>query len=372
MTKSGCLVASLLSLFLLSGCGSPTRRGQPLAQGEHTRSAAIALSPRQSVAKNRLAYHVALSPTKLVSVELSTHFELVIRGRPDRDASETQRVYLDTPTYDILDVVLNPDDNSVFVASAAGWVRRYSLEDGRLQSEWRMGSAATALALSGDNQYLLIGSDRGTLCLRRLRDDAQLQCMIAHSGRIGALVAHGDRLFSSSWQGELALWSLPSLTRLDQSARGGSIAALALAPDGKSLAVARNRIPPVRSQAISEREAKNPNIEPASANRIELWSVLGDAFHEAPIKRFTGHRSLITGLGLSATNLISVSWDRSVRLWNTNSGQEVDTMTGFQYLLSDLALSARGAELAIASWAIEADGPAISWVHLWFPEHRSR
>lgn len=361
-------------LLVLAACaGSPSPRGEPLAPGETASLPAVDLGKRQVIARNALAYHVALAPRYLVSVELSTQFDLVVRARSGQDDSRaTRRIRLDAPTYDILDLVLSRAGDTAYVASAAGWVRRYSLADGVMQQEWRMGSAVTALALSDDDAYLFIGSDRGTLCLRRLRDGAQLQCMIAHQGRVGAVAVHGDRLATASWQGELALWAIPSLANTGNVEGSGSIAALAFAPDGKTLAVARNKLPPVRNQEIADQEIRSANIHEAGANLIELYKVQGDQLSTAVARRFVGHRSIISDLVMSATELVSVSWDRSVRLWHIETARETRRLRGFQHILRGLALSPATGELFVAGWALDKDGAAVTGLRLFFPARRSR
>jgi WD40 repeat protein len=320
------------------------------------------------LAKHALAYRVAIAAPYLASVELRSEFELVVRSIPGaQDPLPTQRIRLDDASYDINDLVLDAAQGRAYVASSAGWVRSYSLKDLTIQAEWRTGSGATALALSADQKYLLIGTDSGVICLRRLRDGAQLQCMVAHEGRIASLVSTEKQLASASWKGEVALWSLPALQKISQLPPGESVADLAISPDHAMLAVARNRRAPIRSQAIDDAEKRSPLVDLLGINRIELHGLSEAGISQKPIHKLAGHRGLISSIAFVGADLVSGSWDRSVQLWNTKSGSRTWRTSNFPHIVRDLAADRGQASFAIAGWAPSATDPAISWSQLRYP-----
>lgn len=315
------------------------------------------------LSSDALAYQVAFAPEYLVSIELTTQFDLVLRPLPDAapPRPETRRIPLDKPDYDPSALVIDASGTRAFVASAAGWVRSYALPSGVLQSEWRMGSAATALALSPDEQYLLIGTATGVVCSRRLRDGAQLQCLAAHRGRVSALAIHDELVASSSWQGELSLWSLPALESVSAAETRGSVADLAFSESGATLAVARNQRPPLRSPAVNEAERKSPDVDPPGANVVELWQVGQRRLAGQEPATLVGHRSIISSLSWLGDDLLSASWDRRIWLWNTHTRTRTHSLGQFRHIIRDICTWSRGGRFAAAGWATGESAPAVLW-----------
>ncbi len=322
------------------------------------------MQPPITLSTGTLAYHVTLTRPHVLSIELGTRFELVVRGRPGaaKRKAKARRIDLGTPDFDILDLVATDDGTRAFVASRAGWVRTYRLSDGELLAEWRMGSGATSLALSGDNRFLLIGTESGVLCLRRLQDAAQLQCVVAHQGRVSSLDIRNDMLASGSWSGEVALWSLPSLRLLAKKKKRGYVTDVAFARDRSVLAVARSQRNPIRSPTLNAEEREDPRVDPVGKNII----LLHNASNLQITATLQGHRSLITSLSWVGPNLVSTSWDRSVRLWNTKTQQESQVLLSLAHQGTGGSVSSRGL-LLLSAWAIESDHPSLLWSQLLFP-----
>ena len=349
-------------LSTLGACGGAGLSGQPLAAGQAATQPAVSLQVTKVVAKHALAYRVAIDRPYLASVELRTEFELVVRSIPGEGKTRApRRARLGDALYDISDLVLDSKGKRAYVASLAGWVRSYDLESLVMKSEWRTGSAATALALSDDRKYLLVGTESGLICLRRLRDGAQLQCMVAHEDRIASLATHQGRLASATWQGEVSLWDLPALKKLGMLPPNASVADLAISPDGRMLAVTRNRRPPVRTQAISDAEATRTKLDAVGENRIEIHQLSATGIEINPIHKLVGHHATVSSLSWIGTDLLSGSWDRSVLLWNTISGSRTAHIGDFRHIVRDLASLEIGAAFAVASWALKTADPAISW-----------
>jgi WD40 repeat protein len=314
------------------------------------------------LAKEALAYRVAVAEPYLVSVELRTEFELVLRQIPGTEGQfKTRRIGIDEATYDINDLVVDASGERAYVASTAGWVRTYDLKSLQVQGEWRTGYAATALALSKDGKYLLIGTDAGVVCLRRLADGAQLQCMVAHTGRIASLDTSKGMLASASWKGEVALWGLPALHKISELEKLDSVADIAFSPDASMLAVARNLRPPLRTRAIDDAEKKSKPSDAVGASRIEIHRLSDSGMSGNPIHILVGHRALVSSLCWIGGDLLSGSWDRSVRLWNTKTGSHTWRQGDFGHIVRDLAARQVQSTFAIAAWAPGRDDPAISW-----------
>ncbi len=352
--------------WTVASCGSTTASPHvPLGPRGSATIPSSGRHPPETRSKDTLAYRVAFAGPHLVSVELTTRVALVIQDREAKSA-QARRVDLGVADFDVLALETTGDGKRAFVASAAGWVRAYQLDTGDLLSEWHMGSEATALAVSDDDAYLAIGTATGVLCLRRLRDAAQLQCVAAHSSRVAALDVHNHSLVSGDWSGTSARWALPSLREVTRLEGDGFISDVAISPDGETLAIARNRRRPIRSPELSALEKKRPAVDAVGHNVIELRDLSGLA-REASTT-LAGHRSVISALAWVGPDLISTSWDRTVLVWNTEIAGTVRTLLKSAHLFSDVATSAVGGYVAIAGWATEDGQPSVRRIQLLYPK----
>ena len=339
---SAVMVAIAAMAMAEGGCGA-------LAVRVRVRGAA--LRPAQGAAPGALAYRVAFAgppagPPRLVSVELTLDFELVVRRvEPGGHLTETGRIRLGPPDWDVTGLAIAPGGTTAYVASAAGTVRAIDLASGRTSWTWHLGDAATEVAISPDGRYLAAGGRRGILCLRRLADHALLQCAAIDRGPISGLSfsASGARLATSSWDGRVSVWSVPALAELASLDTGGSANDVAFAPRaGGPLAVALSGAAPRRTPAVAAHEPRDPR-----AAVLVWWPVRG----RAP-QVLRGHTGPVTAVAWTrdGRHILSGSWDRSVRMWDADSGRELGRVSQFSHLVRDLATDPGGRWAAVAAW----------------------
>lgn len=351
-----------LGLLGLGACGAT--RLQPLAAGASAPGPAAGLGRSAVAARGALTYAVAFAGPLaaasgapgdhdlLASVELTTEFELVIRelgrrGRPRGGPRVRHRIALGPPDFDVGDLAVDHARQEAWIASRDGTVRSYDLASGALVLTWHLGSPATAVAISADGRLVATATDDGVLCLRRRADSALLQCVAAHEAPIAALDFAPGQLASAAWDGTVIVWDVPSLAIAARRRFAGSVNGIAFTPGGAVLALARSATPPVRTPSRSH--------EPGSAARsadslalVSLWDVRGRT-----LRHLRGHRGVVTAVAWTADGrgLVSASWDRSVRLWDTQTGAPVARHTGFSGLVRDVAVDARGAWVAAGAWS---------------------
>jgi WD40 repeat protein len=264
---------------------------------------------------------------------------------------EHRRVRLGSHRYDVSDLAIAQTGDAALVASADGTVREVDLIAGRVSPSWHMGDAVTAVAVSPDGTSIAAGGASGLVCLRRRADGALLQCLVGHAGPVSDLAfdPSGARLATSSWDGTVKVLSLPALAQLALLDTGGSANQLAFSPDGERIAIAMSGSPPALGpeRGLEERDP---------LARILLWR----AHRGAPAPRpLAGHQGPVTAVAwLDRTRLLSGSWDRSVRLWDSRQEREIGRAVGFAHIVRHVATDPDGRRAAAAAWAPRGEGPA--------------
>ena len=326
-------------LLLFGGCGA----SEPLT------TSVGQLDVERVLSRGALSYAVAFAGDDVVSVELRTEFELLVREAGGR---ERVRLTLGPHQYDVNDLAVH--GRTAYVASMDGTVRAIDLDGGRELRRWHLGDAATAVAVSPDGAYLAAGGAGGVVCLRRLPGGELLQCLVAHRGRISGLGFDpaGRRLGSVSWDGRAALWSLPALASLAALDTGGSANAIAFAPDGARLAIAASESPPHPRRSRDRRA------------RVLLWRPVRGG---APPRVLAGHTGAVLAVAWDGPRVLSAAADRTVRLWDSGRAREIARVSRFTHVVRDLAVSADRRRVAAAAWAPRADEPATSLLVLRHP-----
>jgi WD40 repeat protein len=348
-------LARLIALALVAGCAAakPVPAEPP---GPATR-----LRMANALATGSLSYAVGFaSRGRLVAVELATQFELVVR---DRTGRELARIELGGPDYDVLDLAVDEVGRYAWVASADGKVRAIDLIGHHIATEWRLGAAATAVALSRGGAYLATGDHDGVVCVRRLADGALLQCAVAHAGAVSALDASRDQLASASVAGEVALWRLPTLAVLRTWRRAGSANDIAFDPSGSRLAVAWSAAPPRRSPAVAARERRQGVGPIDSLAAVQILDLRGGAVAGH------GHQAAVTGVAWTpdGRRVLSSSWDRTVGLWDAGTGQLLARLQGFSHLTRAVAVAPEGRQAAVAGWASDLHSRSTTLIDLLGP-----
>src|SRR5690606_12554389 len=127
----------------------------PSCAGPAPPPAAGGLQATGVLARGALSYAVASAGAdRLVSIELTTAFELVVRDLARGDAPVIARVPLGGAAYDVLALAPARRGDRAWVASADGRVREPALPSGEVLRTWRLGAPATAVATSRDGAYI--------------------------------------------------------------------------------------------------------------------------------------------------------------------------------------------------------------------------
>jgi cytochrome c len=178
------------------------------------------------------------------------------------------------------------------------------------------GGPVRALAISSDGQTAISGSFDSTAIRWSLTRNAAEQVLRFHADAVNAVVLLGDgRAATAGADGRIAIWT-PGNAQPDAVLEGHTapIAALALSPDGATLASA------------------------SWDYTVRLWPLAGGV-----PRVLDGHTQNVNGLAFApdGRTLVSVSYDQSVRIWPL-SGPPVPTVVASPSPLNSVAVGGDG------------------------------
>ncbi len=183
---------------------------------------------------------------------------------------------------------------------------------------------ACCLAVMPGDDRLISGDASGVVGVWDTKSGQRLSSWRAHEQAVRGLALHaaGREVFTAGADGVIRLWDAASgqMSR-ELPQKYGPLTAAAFSSDGRFLAAARR-----------DRDY-----------RIDLWEVQTGA----ALRSFQGHQAAVTGLAFdNLDRLASVSYDKTTRLWNMETGQEMLVLARHRQPPLAVAFSANGHLLA--------------------------
>ena len=226
-----------------------------------------------------------------------------------------------------------------------------------------------SVAFSPDGKTLASASLDGSVLLWNV-ESGQLIKTLGHTDEAYsvAFAPDGKTLASGSGDGTVRLWNIESGQLINTlTGHTDDVLSVAFAPDGKTLASDTRLWDVASGQRIKTLDYADFVYSVAFApdgntlasvgedSTVRLWNIESEQL----INRLTGHTGRVLSVAFAPDGkiLASAGEDGTVRLWNIESGQLINRLTGHGGWVYSVAFSPDGNTLASGSW----DGTVLLW-----------
>jgi WD40 repeat protein len=265
--------------------------------------------------------HTLTGHTKLITdVEFTPDSRLVAAASEDRSISvwsvaDGKRLALLTGHTEWVSTIRFAPDGRLLVSRAANEWRTWSVPDATPGAVRQIdGSGLAKSLMTADGGTIAVGLAQG-VALLSLPDLKQVALLEMGSVHALAITPDGQTLAAAGRDG-LVLWSLAQRQRIGAAANVTGVNVLSVTPDGKMLASGE------------------------ASGAVRTWSLLDGR----QVSVMTGHQGAVGALAISpdGRHVVSGSSDSTARLWSVADGAPIATLEGHRGSVDHVRVSADG------------------------------
>lgn len=266
----------------------------------------------------------------------------------------------------VLAVAITPDGKYVISASRDKTIKVWNWQTGEevrtltSHSDW-----VFALAVTPDGKYLISGSTDKTIKVWNIETGEILYTLKGHwrEVRAVAVTPDGKKVISGSEDNTLKVWNLKT-GRLLFTLRGHShwVTSVAVTPDGKKV-ISGSIDKTLKVWNLHKRIGfftyirnliqKRQIFKLAGDNHwsIRYFILICNLITRRQLFTFTNHQDMVWAVTVTPNSkqIISGSWDKTIKVWNLKTGNELFTLTGHNQSLMDVVVTPDGKQVISAS-----------------------
>ncbi|KAH7918640.1 WD40 repeat-like protein [Leucogyrophana mollusca] len=242
-----------------------------------------------------------------------------------------------------------------------------------------------SVAYFPDGQRIASGSNDKTIVIWNVESGRQDGQPIRHDSSVGCIAVSPDgrRIASGMQEGGLVIWDV--LTReVVHELKGGGVHRLVFSPDGRWIATAPTA--DERMICLWDADTGRPGREPLECDgsvfcvafspdgsRIAAgfgggsFQVIDISTGESVVGPVKGHKNVVDSTMYCPVSsivyspdgrlLVTASWDKSIRAWDSKTGVQVGTQMGHEDSVLCVSAAADGRRIASGGW----DGTVRVW-----------
>jgi len=219
---------------------------------------------------------------------------------------------------------------------------------------------------SSDGQYVVTASEDNTARVWEVSSAALIAILQGHQRKVVSAVFGPDSrsIVTASEDGRAFIWKSPDATLVRILKTSASIRAIALSPDGKTVAAGEGELVrlydtntlqeaaellghtgEIRSIAFSP---DGRQVVTASNDRTaRIW----DVSTQRSIITVEGHKDGVSNAAFSPTGdrIVTASGDRTARVWDTKTGKPIFTVKGHSSWVAEAGFGSDGGKIVSAS-----------------------
>jgi len=268
-------------------------------------------------------------------------------------------------------VAISADDANVLSVGSDGAVRRWdadSLNELPLfyHGEPVANSAGAVITVSADGAPIASGTFAGAIYLWDAASGSVVGSLSGHGGAVTALAfsPSGNHLASAGRDGKVRIWDTTTLEAVHTLELATPLS-LCYSPDGERLAIgcSDNRVhimdtntcqiglvagQETASGATAVAFSPDGSLIAFGSSDESVWLV--DPSSGRVVRRFTGHRGLVTSVAFTRDGrfILSTGFDGTIRVWRRTGGL-VETLLGHTAAIRAIAMSRDGSFFATGS-----------------------